>query len=342
MLLRRNRREYGYQWRDDDVGHRSWVYADGGVFDNEPLRMAIDLAGQLDRARPLKGDEQRVYVVIDPNLNAPAVASPNDGGFDFDWPEIEEGEHGSLHGTARVLLQLLRVVAGQATFKDWLKVGKLNNRVRWQELFIKRFAHILEALDGQDGFEPEAMAVSIRDQLKEIIRTKYEATSGQEPTDDEVDAYLSAQLERLSQRYTRFEASLSDDMFELLMAMLALLENASGLRKKQELKMIGIAPTQTNELAGAFLGGFGGFFDEDIRVADFAQGVARAEAVLDASFLPLELAPQEEPAADLPRSYRDLPHATRRRFRSYLMELTLAQLLPRESLLGRLLGVFDG
>ena len=143
--LERRAVEYGPFWPDElakePLDRFTFTYVDGGTFRNEPMKEAIELAAIRD-----EGDDpstfERVFLLIDPFISGSDARRT----LDFEDPlalTTTWGEDGVVERDTlarrdyaslltSVLSRLVSVVVGQATFRDWLRVAKVNSHVEWE------------------------------------------------------------------------------------------------------------------------------------------------------------------------------------------------------------------
>ncbi len=314
-VIARHADEYGHTWSLDE-DEKLWTYADGGIFNNEPLKMAIEMARHIDESDP-DPDAKRVFIVIDPNLSSAGTHDP-------DFFVNDDLRTAGPSGVTDVLKRVATAVSAQASAKDWLKAGKRNNQVRWLRFAVKQLAAVMSSLPGD--FDSAALTDAIDVQLADIIKTKYQATSGLALEDTQrVRDYRASQKVRIRDDYGEALQVVEDPAHrELLVALVALLENVSGLRKKRELTMLGIAPDNEHPAAGGFLGNFGGFFEEPLRAHDYQLGRATADRILSESgVMPVISDASADPPDRVGGGYGGLSETVQDRFEAYLGEFGL-------------------
>jgi len=106
------------------------------------------------------------------------------------------------------------------------------------------------------------------------------AALGPDPAVD----YLEHNMERIEadSRYAEVFASADTRAGRSRLAKLIfVLEASSGLRDKDIMRLYLVAPESDRELAGDFLGGFGGFLNRDWRAHDFRTGRRNARRMLE-------------------------------------------------------------
>lgn len=343
--IQRSKEEYGELWPRDlrDQDHFDFAYMDGGVFRNEPLREAIDLAAIADAGRAPDGFE-RVYIVVDPNISGSQSVRALDHdhvlALQSEWDE--DGKPGEQRlerrGYAGLLLSVLGrtagVVKGQAAFRDWLRVAQTNTRLEWQARLLDLLRDLAVAASGHDEIRAEA-AKLLRGIYEEKVRreawwTREEAASEQAEKERERD------LGDLGREIGDLLQAAPEEAQDLALVLALALKNVAGLNRKRRLNMVAITPWSAPEgsglprpvpLAGNFLANFGGFFRREWREHDFQVGQWMAHHVLPApipepgsAVRPLVRSSAPSPVAGgLPRlaqdpSFRDVDDDVQERF----------------------------
>jgi hypothetical protein len=314
-VIARHSREYGHTWGDNLREKELFAYVDGGLFNNEPLKLAIEMARMIDDRHD--DDARRVFIVIDPALGSKNAHKP---GFYV----LDDLRNQGPNGVVDVLKRVIEAVQAESTAKDWLKAARKNNELKWFQLAVESLANVLAALP--NDYDPSKLTKQLQNEVESIIKTKFEATSGRALNDaTQVRRYRKLQADLIAVRYKKSLANLDKKRGALLVALIALLENAAGLRKKQTLTMLGIAPEKDKHpAAGAFLSSFGGFLDKPLREHDFQLGRACADHVLTTTNL-VDFVPDATaaPPAPLTGHYGRVPKRVQRRFEAYVGEFGL-------------------
>ena len=263
-LLAREERDF----RDHALGAfpGTFTYCDGGLFDNEPVGDAIDLALEQDGGT-IASD--RAFVLVDANLNRSRHAATFT-------------EHEPLLANATRLGAMVR---GEATVRDWLKSQRVNNEVEWRDLVLTDLVAMVRENRLDDA---AAFSASLYRTASEIIATKRAIFPERYPA-----SYLANALERTGRAHAARLVGLTPLQQEILVRLIFLLNSVAGLDKKQQLK-IGIIYTEPRLTAGDALGAFGGFFHRDWREHDYRLGRRAARARL-APLLTLDNPPPLEP-----------------------------------------------
>jgi predicted acylesterase/phospholipase RssA len=330
----REKHEFGRWWPDDlaNADRFMFDYLDGGVLRNEPLREAIQMAGEQDKGK----DVERVFIFIDPNVSGTNEVYP----LSFNMPISLKEEYdrtgrlrSSLLSTPDYMGKLMGVfgrfagvLASQATFRDWLKAAHYNSLVEWRDDLMKLF----------DDLQPRPGS-DIEKNLDELLETIYtdkwmrsQGNEGEEPDMAIIKNMIQNEIERQS-------GGEESDLFNVKLKLA--IDLVANLRNKRKLNMVAITPASMegdadHPIAGNFLRSFGGFFKEEYRQHDFEVGKHLAAKVLNASigdakpFLK-EAAevPDAPPPFDPEPHYRELDNIRRTRFEK-LIEEHLESTLP--------------
>jgi predicted acylesterase/phospholipase RssA len=259
--------------RDDFAGARlpagsdpvpMW-YADGGLFDAAPLGLAKDL---VERDPGYRSGDWR-YIVVEPSLRS---------------TESETGAEPIAPDSPSALAQqLARAVLGQGAAQDWIRANEVNTRLEILEALLGRLPEMDDRIT-----DPEEVVLGryIGELAEHVAEMKVEAEPrgltglGSDPAGD----FLDANMERIESdpRYAEVLASADGRAGRSRLAKLIfVLEAASGLRDKDIMKLYLVAPESDRELAGDYLGGFGGFLNRDWRAHDFAAGRRDARRMLE-------------------------------------------------------------
>jgi predicted acylesterase/phospholipase RssA len=233
-------------------------YLDGGLFDNAPLGLARDLVAG-DEAHV---GEDRRYLFVEPGLQSSAVA-----------PGGPEGPPNSLTGMAVVLAG---AILGQGAASDWKGANRVNTRLEIMRAVVDRLPDV-----APDLADPKALALGRY--IGELAERVAEAAVDSESA-DAADEYLDSRLERIEDdpAYAAALERIGTRSGRARLAKLVfVLEAAAGLQNKDVLKLYLVAPERWGDLAGDFLGNFGGFFSRDWRANDFRAGKRDARRVLE-------------------------------------------------------------
>ncbi len=312
--LVRTREEYGALWPEElSDGHFPFDYVDGGLFRNEPLREAIHLAAIQDDLAAMPDPAtaaattaahattaatatapgghlpawERVFVLIDPHVQGTGevYALPHRCSLRLDRTRRKDGHEARTRVVPkepadRLLSTLRRVattVAGQATFRDWLKAARVNTQLAWRDDLVGVLADLVPR-EGSDVAR-RLDALLLRAYEDRLWDARAGAGPGERtaprPSADEIRARIQRDLARSPEGDT------------LAARLELLLDLVANLRTKRKLNLVAITPTSIPggggvPLAGQFLGNFGGFFEERFRRHDYAVGEHMAARVLAA------------------------------------------------------------
>jgi predicted acylesterase/phospholipase RssA len=222
-----------------NVPASGWLwYTDGGTIDNEPLGRTLDLANDVDREDP---GGSRVHLLVHPHPTAPPA--------DDSW-----GEPNRQPEWTRTLARAQMIQRTQSLYEDLRHLEKTNSRIEWTNRVAKAIASLIA--DSKDAKATLGKVLGeVRGEKEGLKRAQPDAAEAPpKPATDPGD------LEDLVRR---------------------LLEEATGLAGKEPVRVEIVSPLILAEargvpietvLAGEFLGHFGGFLDEPLRVSDFALG----------------------------------------------------------------------
>jgi predicted acylesterase/phospholipase RssA len=243
--LKRRCADYQYTaLKPTPSGKVEFIYVDGGVFNNEPINRARELADQLDRE-----DTERTYLLVDPTPPQTADAFS-------DSKMLSTGK------------RLIPAIFTEAHFRDWSQALKVNQRIEWQERFIKALRTKTSPLGFSSVDTGFSQAVNkIADEIADFKARKAKKDK---------DSYLETNLGRIYKTLSSHQAlALQEDQggsHEYLAKLIFILENIAGLREKKILDLRLIIPPEDGMLAGDFLISFGGFFSIKFREHDFNIG----------------------------------------------------------------------
>ena len=265
----------------------TFTYCDGGLFDNEPVGEAIDLALEQDGGTI---SPDRAFVLVDANLNRSRHAA-------------RFTEHEPLLANA---MRLASMVRGEATVRDWLTSQRVNNEVAWRDLVLEDLVPLVRDNRIENG---EAFSASLEHTAEEIIGTKRAIFPDRYPA-----TYLQHALARTREAHSSRLAGLTQLQQDILVRIIFLLNSVAGLDKKQQLN-IGIIYTEPKLTAGDTLGAFGGFFHRDWREHDYRLGRRAARERLPELLAlagPPPLEPGFEHEYEIPAAWAHFKDATLR------------------------------
>lgn len=228
-------------------------YVDGGLFDNEPLGLALRIAKEKDSDK----QDERIFILVDPYLSDLTPFGP----FPKQIP------------LKTLLARLVRVVLGGASQQEWVRAELADQRIQMKDQFLKYVDQIVNQTDLKSDAEVGEFRKSLNDLARQACKRK------RMPAGMSADDYVSKNLERIKntirQDQETFRLSRQNGLqrIESLAPMIFLLELVSGLRSRKPSKRYLIAP-DPNSLAGDGVANFMGFFHRDWREHDFIKGRA--------------------------------------------------------------------
>ena len=227
---------------------------DGGMFDNEPLGLAINLASEADGGQI---DPDRLFLLVHPNITKSAHDDQTGAGV------------GYLSGTLGLgdqIKRLLGMLMTENAVSDWVRAQKVNELVTWREGFVRELTRIVSVTKVADA----AGLVANLTSLARSIATR------RAPGDP--DAYLAATRARIAAREDAYYASLGGPgpadtpAQQVFLLLLFILDHLSDLQDKEAVWLEVIGHDEALPLAGAGVNGFAGFFQEDWRAYDYRRG----------------------------------------------------------------------
>lgn len=240
-------------------------YADGGLFDNTPL----GLAKRLVERSPDHREADWRYIMVEPSLRS--ASGEDDGGA------------GITGSPAQLAGLLASAVLGQGAAKDWIRANKVNVRLEILQAIVERIPEMNQRLG-----DPEAVVLGRRigelaERVAEMKVTVRRAPTASGPGDPVLE-YLDENQRRI-EKDPRYASVLSREESRVGRARLAkfifVLEAACGLRDKERMALYLVAPAESGQLSGDFMGNFGGFFNREWRANDFRAGRRDARRLIE-------------------------------------------------------------
>lgn len=233
----------------------SFVYTDGGVFENEPLGLAKDLVDQIDENH--LDTDNRFYLYVSPGAKSSTVN-----------PHITAKNATYLNTGAA----LAGAIFTQARFQNWIATSKINEAIRQFERQAKELSDVLlKSPQLKTAFS------SVADNLLEVL---YQAAT---PTEQQTQ--ISADQERLRQQFSEEYDRLvyasnkngvnGHEVAESWLKLVQALEKVQNLGTKDVMTVYAITSGDV-ELAGEQLFAFGGFLDQRFRHFDYNVGRRKA------------------------------------------------------------------
>lgn len=234
---------------------KPFVYTDGGVFDNQPLGLARELVSSIDN--PWDND-RRFYLFVSPSAKSSSISQN---------PLV--AKQADLLKTAGAIVG---AIFNQARFRDWVTALKVNESLA---LLDERAVELAELLLKQPAFAAQLQPVGTM--LAAVFTGRQEADK---------PGFLASERERLKKvfaqlvpqngaepvdYYSRIAAAISPAAADTWIDALLVFEYTARLEDKSEMIIYGVTATD-QELAGAALYAFAGFFDERFRHHDYEVG----------------------------------------------------------------------
>ncbi len=234
-----------------EPNNKLFAYTDGGIFENEPLGMAISLAKKLDTS-PKNYDpryyEKRFFLYVAPG---PKSSTANK---DFTAAQA-------------IYVNTARALAGaiftQSRFQDWIQVSEANESVTE---FDKQAWFLRDLLRENPEKSSEFEAV-----VEKLLQSLYKNSEQQRDADYK---RLKEQFKEEYQELTNIGEKGEAIASSWLKAVQAL-EKAANLGSKELLTVYAIT-AKDEELASEKLSAFGGFFDKKFRDYDYYIGRDKA------------------------------------------------------------------
>jgi hypothetical protein len=229
-------------------------YTDGGTVDNEPLGRTIDLV------QDIESDDERLYLLIHPEPGVPSSTPSNVWGGDAPQPPwVRTGTH------------VLSISRNQSIYEDLKRLQKTNSYVEWIGTIKSAVLSGVETGINDAGLSEEQAG-----RLRASLTAELQSALG---------GVRRNQRDKAERANRTLAAHVSDDVesFGDLLDILA--RAASGLEGREPIKVEIVSPTidphvhktPSEQLAGAFLFHFGGFFDVRFRQSDFELGYRNME-----------------------------------------------------------------
>jgi len=271
----------------------TFVYTDGGVFQNEPLGLAKDLVDQIDKHQ---NEQDRVYLFVSPGVRS--------GTANLAFRERDANYKGALMELAGAIFQ-------QARFHDWITAETVNQRI---QLFNDRSVGLQKAILGR-SINVNALGQVAGDILNLFF----------DPNDPAQAAARSAAEARLKLQfqpeYDALPAGANDAWIQAILAF----ETAAGIGDKDEMFICTVTASDA-ELASGQIFAFAGFFDQKYRDHDYNVGRKKAQLFLNKPpdrLGPIHYTPTQVPEPDPSLNGLTLdkiPEAERKKLKSRLMD----------------------
>lgn len=291
-----------YKFENYPSDHYPFAYADGGAFNNEPIREAYRLAYFMDSSTSGQTDNVRRVLTVDPNVTDEYLSLGNNFTQRFDVQYRKEGgRRGNVERTYKykhknsfsMLLayggDLAGAILNQASVNEADKIWQKKDELKQKRQFKKQFRKL--QVDTPDLEEIKEMITLIKDKL-DAMRLKDQLPTVQVNFEREIRRIIHENPQETNsleedeiQRFLKFGKNLNNpDGLDLnvwyKVLMLAQLDVMTGLTGvDSNAHILSIAPFVIKEglaeklqLFGTSMRGFGGFFSQKARLHDFEAG----------------------------------------------------------------------
>jgi Patatin-like phospholipase len=225
-----------------------FAYSDGGVLQNQPLGIAKDL---VDAA--VKDREAR--------LGASTFCDGHDRLYVFVAPHSVKSSAERLHAQKITILdelrQLVNVYMRQAMFHDWIVAEGVNQQIR--------------SLDERAAGLAQVIVAGALD-IGSLLRASRDLNAVLIPIKDQEQKRLTRLQEQYSVEYDKVTKAVGSQAAEAFVSALATLEAAAHLESRDKMKIVAVIANPREELAGAGLSAFVGFFKKSFRQHDYWVG----------------------------------------------------------------------
>jgi tellurite resistance protein len=225
---------------------RPFAHSDGGVLQNQPLGIAKDLVDEAVAERATRigvaaecDSDDRLYVFVSPH----SVSSTARNSL--------KAEKISIAGE---LKQLVNVYLRQATYHDWIGAEAMNQKITRLDRFASQLADVIT----QGIVDPATLAQAANDLNLLLMQAQ------------QVDR-VNRLREQYSVKYAQVKEFAGDAAAEAFITAVATLEAAGALEDHDKMKIVAVIASE-DELAGAGLAAFAGFFRKKFREHDYRVG----------------------------------------------------------------------
>ena len=240
-----------HYWHNNDqaepAGSHTYLFTDGGVFQNEPLGLAKNLVDLIDPNH--EDNDSRYYLYIAPG----AKTSSRDGS-----PLSKENAN-----SINMARTLLKAIFNQARFHDWVMAENTNQQVLLLDQRAAQLKNLL--ITKRITLSPR----DINNFTMPFLDALYENKA------DQANA-----KKRLERQYASDLKDFKDaDLGLAWIRIVQLLEQAADLGDRDQMKIFGITADES-ELAGGKIVAFQGFFAAELRQHDYNYGRKKAREIL--------------------------------------------------------------
>jgi hypothetical protein len=237
-----------------DYFPHAFACIDGGMFDNQPLGLAINFAAEADGGQV---DPERLFLLVHPNISHSAHDDKTGAGVGYLSDALGLGDQ---------IKRLLQMLMTENAVSDWVRAQRVNELVTWRDGFVRQITDIIAATKVADA---PRLVTNLTSIAMGIARRR---------APDRPDAYLAAYRERIADREGAFYARLGGPQpaetlgQQVFVLLLFVLDHLSELQDKQAVWLEVIGHDEALPLAGAGVNGFAGFFLEEWRAYDYRRG----------------------------------------------------------------------
>jgi predicted acylesterase/phospholipase RssA len=261
--IQRQRNEY----RDDNIEgwplkskeDKTFTYTDGGVLQNQPIGLAKNLID--DHVVPDRLKQLDFTAFNDADLRLYVFVSPHSM-----QSEVSTGFSAGNANFARMTDEILRTYTRQAEFHDWIMAEQLNQQVNGLDIRAQQLADALTA-------RPQTLDVSALETAAKQLAT---LLSEGEPERKRRADRLQIQYKKL---YDEVSA-IGPDTAKAWVNSILTFEAAAKLQTRDRMNILAVTANGRQELAGAGIASFAGFFSRKYREHDYTVGRNKARKYL--------------------------------------------------------------
>ena len=232
-------------------------YIDGGVFNNQPVGLAIALGNMIDRTEPQPGE--RVYFFIDAHKNT----------TDFQ----DDNNIGNLSDPFHLLKRLASIIHPQSRASDYLASLQINQQLSFTDQLYTSLERMVESMEFTGNDEITNLTKNLAGLAHEVFNMNQDiGVSFQEHLNVIVSSRLNLGNGIQNNNYP-------EERKRILEYCVYIFDNLSVLQDRHNAKIF-LLHRGNNALAGEMLGWFGGFFDRNYRIYNFYKGRQMAQDAL--------------------------------------------------------------
>jgi predicted acylesterase/phospholipase RssA len=261
--IQRQRKEYRDSnlegWPAKSKEDKTFTYTDGGVLQNQPIGLAKNLID--DHVVPDRLKQRDFTAFNDADSRLYVFVSPHSM-----QSEVSTGFTAANANFARMADEIVRTYTRQAEFHDWIMAEQLNQQVN--ELDV-RAGQLADALTGKS----QSLDVAA---LKTAATQRANLLTGS-------DSARQKEIDRLKTQYKKLYGEVSatgEDVAEAWVNSILTLEAAASLQTRDRMNILAVTANGRQELAGAGIASFAGFFSRKYREHDYTVGRNKARKYL--------------------------------------------------------------